>query len=130
GIARGLIRGGRAVESESHAIKMFAVGVSGRNCAVVLETPVESAVLLVPKSVCEIVDAVAGDGEVFVLHFGAAENDLRSDPSLAALEDGEFPLCAIGLPVAGEVGGEAAVLVVDGAREPDVEDVAAQGGFD
>jgi len=117
-----------AVDAETDAIEMFVVAEGGSDVAAVVETPVEAALLLVPHHAGEEVDAVMDDGNELLFHCRFAEDYLRSDPCHASLENGELTVAGKWFPVAREVGVEAAVYIVDGAREPEIENLGVESG--
>src|SRR5258708_3150242 len=120
GILSGLIRSGGGIKAEAHAIKMLAITEVGGDLARVVQTPIESAILLVPQDIVQILHAMLDDRQELIFHFRPADYDLRGDPGHARLEDGELAVAGGGLPIACEFGVEAAVFRVDCAREPDV----------
>ena len=63
-------------------------------------------------------------GDVLIAQLGLPHYDLGSDPCHASLKDGKLTVTLAALPIAGEVGVEASVFVIDCARKPDVEDIS------
>src|SRR5216683_6880473 len=126
GVMRGLIPSRCPIDTETLAIHLLAIGVEIRDLTFVAHTPEEAAVFLVPQNIAEEFHAVFCDGEESVLQFRMTHRHLRRDPGHAPLEHRELSLAAVGLPIPGEVGIEAAVLVIHGAWKPDVEHVPAQ----
>src|SRR5450755_149645 len=124
-----LVSGCRTVDAKADSVKLLAVAVEGSDLTVVVEAPVETAVLLVPQDVAQKIQAMLDDGQILLFQIRPPHHDLRCDPGHTSLEHGKLSFTLCGLPVAREVGIESSVLIVDTSREPDSQDVAAQHGL-
>src|SRR6266700_8185516 len=120
----GLVGSGRSIKAEAHAIKMLAIAEAGGDLARVVQTPIESAILLIPQNIVQKLHAMLHDRQELSFQFRAAHYDLRGDPGHTRLEDGELAVARGGLPIACEFGMKATVFGVERAWEPDVSDVA------
>src|SRR5713226_6844340 len=119
GIFGGLVGSGGGIKAEAHAVKMLAITEVGGDLARVIQTPIESAILLIPQNIVQIVQAMVHDGQELIFQFRPTHYDLRGDPRHTGLEDGELAVAGSGLPIACEFGVEASVFRVDRAWEPD-----------
>src|SRR6266700_2660764 len=124
GIFGGLVGSGGGIKAEAHAIKMLAIAEAGGDLARVVQTPIESAILLIPQNIVQKLHAMLHDRQELIFQFRAAHYDLRGDPGHTRLEDGELAVARGGLPIACEFGMKATVFGVERAWEPDVSDVA------
>src|SRR5260370_28529934 len=80
GILGGLVGSSSGVKAEAHAVKMLAIAEVGGDLAGVVQTPIETAVLLVPQNIVQKLHAMLHDGQELIFQFRAADYDLRGDP--------------------------------------------------
>src|SRR5580704_4387857 len=106
GIVRGLVGGSCAVEVEADSIKLLAIAVVRRDPTVVVDTPKETAVLLVPKNVAQKIHAMLDNGKILLFQIRSAHHDLRCNPCHASLEHRKLSFTFRGLPVTRKVGRE------------------------
>src|SRR5215471_13189879 len=59
--------GRSAVKAKAYSVEVLAIRVKGRDLALVVQSPVKTAVLLIPQSALEECKPVAGNGQELVL---------------------------------------------------------------
>ena len=113
---------GQSVNRERDPVGVFHFGVFiGQGRAVGLDFPVETAVFGVPHFVRDELRALVGDRFHRLAPFRPAKSDFCRDPNHAGLLNDPLGFVRLELPVAGNDGVVAAVLLVDRERVPEFQ---------